>query len=91
MKPEIDKAMNSWMSLSRVYQSEEDFQSTFLPGVEKQDCGATTLCVRTAFGQFSLNLIWTSFIPTPSADEHLMVKRYRGWVNGYTQTDMSEC
>jgi hypothetical protein len=68
MKPEIDKSMNSWITLLGLYESEEDFKSSFVLGGEKQDCGATMLCVPTAFDQFSLNLVWTSSIPTPSAD-----------------------
>jgi hypothetical protein len=46
------------------------------------------LCVYTAFGHFSLNLVWTSCIPTSSVAEHLMVETYRGCVNGFTYTDM---
>jgi hypothetical protein len=53
------KAMSSRVTLPRLYKSEEDFKSAFVPGGEKQDCGAILLCVSTAFGQFSLNLVWT--------------------------------
>ena len=85
MKPDIDKATNSWINLPRLYESDEDFKSAFLLGGEKEVCGANMLCVHTAFGQFSLNLVWTSRIPTPLADEHLMVEMYRGCVNGFIQ------
>ena len=85
MKPDIDKVTNSRITLKRLYESDEDFKSAFLLGGEKQDCGANMLCVHTAFGQFSLNLVWTSRIPTPLANEHLMVEIYRGCVNGFIQ------
>jgi len=90
MKPDMDKVMNSWITLLRLYESDEDFNSNFVLGGEKQDCRATKLCVRTEFGQFSLNLVLTSCIPTSSGDEQLIVVTYRRCVNGFTHTDMWE-
>jgi hypothetical protein len=49
MKPDIDKAMNSWKILPCLYESEEDYYSAFLLGGEKQDCGIAMLFGHTAF------------------------------------------
>jgi len=48
------------------------------------------LCVRTAFGQIQLNLLWTTCIHTPSVDEQLRDETFPGYVNGCTDTDMSD-
>jgi hypothetical protein len=61
MKPEIDREMNSWKALPRLYKPEEDFKLIFLLGSEKKGFGFTRLCVHTAFPLQKVLPIFTRF------------------------------
>ena len=46
--------------------------------------------MHTGFDHFSPNLVFILCIPNSSGDKHLMVETYRGCVNGFTHTYMSD-
>jgi hypothetical protein len=58
MKAEIDREMNSWKALPRLYKPEEDFKLNFFLGSEKKGFRFTRLCVHTAF---PLQNVWPIF------------------------------